>query len=273
MRPVRAALKFRMELNGYIEVILRDFHGLNDMTVRRSSADNKTGCLHIFSELVIKFISVAMSFMDQSFAVAFLHPGSFHDLAWICTQTERSALCHLFALIWQEVDNFMCSLTVKLSGIRIFPAKNIAGKFNNRHLHPQTDSQIRHVMLPAIPGCDDLSFHTPVSETARNNDSVHIAQDFSDIFFCYRFRVNPLDIYKFTMLIPTVTECFCYGKISIMQLHIFSDDCNLYCFFPVLDPVYHLLPFCHIRLWCINRQFAADNIRKMLCFQHQGCFI
>ena len=114
MCAVRAALELRMVLNSQIERMSRNLHRLYQRTIRRLSGKD-SAMLHInFPELVVKFITMAMSLFDQTFSIRFHHQRIRTDAARICTQTHRSAHVSQIHLLFHQGNDRMLAVRRKL---------------------------------------------------------------------------------------------------------------------------------------------------------------
>ena len=60
----------------------------------------------------------------------------------------------------------------------------------------------------------------------------------------------------------SVAQSFRNGKVSIVQLHIFSHQANFHMKPPGFDMPDHLCPFGQIWLWDIQTKHSTDNMRK-----------
>ena len=69
MRSVRTALKFRVELNAYIERSVCKLYRFDEISVRRSSAYRKSGVGKSCFIFVVKFISVTVTLVYLGLAV------------------------------------------------------------------------------------------------------------------------------------------------------------------------------------------------------------
>ena len=58
----------------------------------------------------------------------------------------------------------------------------MTGKFDHRHLHAETNTQVRNVVLPSIANSRDLALYPPISEAARYQNGIHPVQAFQATF-------------------------------------------------------------------------------------------
>ncbi len=76
MRFVWLALKFGVELAGNKERMILQFDDLDQLSVGRSAAQDKPGLLELLAVLIVKFVTVAMPFMDEKCAIIMGHAAS-----------------------------------------------------------------------------------------------------------------------------------------------------------------------------------------------------
>ena len=164
---VRSALEFRMILHSDKEIAGRYFHCFHQLSVRRKSGNRHAAVFIILTVKIVEFIAVAVTFPDLIAVIALLQHRSFFDHAGIGTQTHRSALVDFIILAGHEVDDLVAACGIEFIGIGILPAKDIAGKLNDRDLHAEAQSQIRNVVFPGIAGGNDLAFDAAAAEASR----------------------------------------------------------------------------------------------------------
>ena len=82
----------------------------------------------------------------------------------------------------------------ELITVSIFKADHIAGKFNDGKLHAKTQAKIRNLLFSGVTNGTDHSFDTAVTESARNDDSIHISEKFVNIIIADQFGIHPFDL-------------------------------------------------------------------------------
>ena len=73
--------------------------------------------------------------------------------------------------------------------------------------------------------------------------------------------------------IACMAQGFCYGKICVMELHVFPYQSNTNMIWSFFDAFDGFLPFCQIGSRYFQSQFSANDGRKIGFLQHQRCFI
>ncbi len=71
MDPVRSRLELRMELNTDEPWVVFNFHHLNETFVRRYSGNLESGICELFPILVIVFITMSVSLINQDILIGF----------------------------------------------------------------------------------------------------------------------------------------------------------------------------------------------------------
>ena len=70
-----------------------------------------------------------------------------------------------------------------------------------------------------------------------------------------------------------MSQGFGNGQVGVMELNVLADQPNGYGLFQMPDLSYQILPFIKNRPVCLQIQFTADDIGKVLLFQHQRSLI
>ena len=68
-------------------------------------------------------------------------------------------------------------------------------------------------------------------------------------------------------------QCLRNRQICIVQLNIFAYQTNSDRMLCIVNVVNHLSPVCKVRCRSSKTQFSQNNIRKIMCFEHQRCLI
>ena len=96
VRRLRARFEFRVELHADVKLVFGDFNRFNKSAVRRGTRNYHSRFFDFFAEVVVEFVSVAVTFRNAVLAVARFHYIP-QNLAGIRTQTHCSA--HLNAVL------------------------------------------------------------------------------------------------------------------------------------------------------------------------------
>ncbi len=112
-----------------------------------------------------------------------------------------------------------------------------------------------------------------LTEAARDDDTVSLAEDIIDVLRSDTFRVDPLDFDRRALIVTCVTERFGYAEISVVQFDILADKADLDDSLARFDALDHMLPVAQIRLVRFQIQLAAYDVGEVRLFKHQGRFI
>ncbi len=193
----RPGVEFRVELcaeekrvNGF-----RQFGDFHQAAVGRCAGENHPGFFDIGDESWTDFIAVAVAFGNFSVAIVgfFDNAGRFVGRAGkspLFEQGRISAEPHCravfvflqkFFLLWHNVNDHMRRVCIYFCRVRVFPANNIATKFNDRQLHSVAKSKIRNFIFPRIFNGHNHALNTRLAKTAGHDDAVIFFQ-FADFF-------------------------------------------------------------------------------------------
>ena len=98
---------------------------------------------------------------------------------------------HLF---FHKVDDAVAAVFGKFPAVGIRKPEDISGIFNHTDLHAEANAKVRYIILSRIPAGGDHALDSAVAETARHQNSVDAAEDFTDIFICNFLGVCPHDL-------------------------------------------------------------------------------
>ena len=157
----------------------------------------------------------------------------------------------------------MTAQLVEFAGIRILNFRNIARVFYNRYLHPQTYSEIRHMVLPCILRRQYHSLYAAVAEAARHDNAVQPSQRFFNIVAAQALRVYPFYADMGVKGVSRMAHGLRYRQVCIVQLHILAHKPYAHFLFAPLYPLYHVLPLGKLRRLCINAQLPAHHRGKV----------
>src|SRR5215510_317805 len=123
--------------------------------------------------------------------------------------SARTALLQLIAFqpLGHETDHRL-RCRAELSGIGVFDAAQIARGLQHRHLHPETNTEIRDMALACELRRFDLAFRTTLAESSGNEDAVYVLEKWRRIFVLEHFRLDPIEIDLYLVSNAAVRECF-----------------------------------------------------------------
>ncbi|MPM49254.1 hypothetical protein SDC9_95982 [bioreactor metagenome] len=149
----------------------------------------------------------------------------------------------------------------------------MAGKFDDRHLHPKADAEEGCGVLPGVPHGGNHSLNPPVAKAAGYQNPCAARQNFRRVFLCHRLGVNPADIHHRAICDTRVVQRFHNGEIRIVKLGIFPHQRN---FHPPLGGLFlpdHGGPLPQVGLGRNQPQAAAHRLVQPLLLKQQGDLI
>ncbi len=81
------------------------------------------------------------------------------------------------------MNHLMGRILIELVRVCTYKTCRMPREFDDSDLHPKADAEIRDVMLPGIPGCQNHSLDAPPAEAAGDDDPLRPAEDLPDVFF------------------------------------------------------------------------------------------
>ena len=133
-----------------MEVTAGQLHSLYQTTVGAGTGNNKTGVLHLLTELVVELVAVAVALPDLGLAVALGHLGAGHHLAGYLPRRMSAALRNVALLVGHQGDHIMLAIRGEFAGICILVAQNAPGKLHHHDLHAKADAKVGNMILAGI---------------------------------------------------------------------------------------------------------------------------
>ena len=193
MRLIGAGLEFGMELHADIEIAIREFHGLHDMSRGGRAAEGQAALLERLFIFIIELISMTVALFDKGLAVTGIHRRSLLHLARIGAETHRASLDDAM-LIGHEIDDEMGAFLIEFAAVRVLIAEDMTGVFDDADLHAEANAEIRELMLSRILTGGDHPLDAPVAEAAGDEDAGAILENFRGILLREFIALHPLDL-------------------------------------------------------------------------------
>src|SRR5690625_4329343 len=178
MCPVRFRLKFGTGLNAEKPWMIFHLHDLNKGMLGVDTRNNHPLFLKLLPIVVIKFVSVPMSFLHLFRLKCRRRKGIRLDPASVSTEAHYRFFGIESPFLLLQIDNRMRRLPIELSAVCSFKSENFAGKINHGYLHAQANSEIRDFVFARIAGRGDFPICSAVSKSARNQNSIDAGKDF-----------------------------------------------------------------------------------------------
>ena len=93
------------------------------------------------------------------------------------------------------MDDRVHGVRVHLDAVCVVVTENVSCIFNNRQLHAEAEAEERNLVLSCISNRCDHAFDTAVSESARYQNTVHIAQILCHVLLGYQLGIHPFQVY------------------------------------------------------------------------------
>ena len=158
----------------------------------------------------------------------------------------------------------MRRLFIKFTTVSILIPKDITCKFNNHHLHTETDTKSRNVMRTGIMSCNNLTFSAALSESRTNHYTVKPFKFLGNVLFSDFLTVHKRD-YSFVVIVcSSLRKALANTLICILQIiFTYKTDMNLFC---SLSPTFkEALPRSECRsLTRLDTHFFKDSRIKSL---------
>lgn len=202
MRIERAALQFRMVLNADEPRMVLVLDGFRQETIRRHAGEYEAAAFQLVLVVDIDFVAVAVTLGNIRVAVDVGNAGIFLQRRLVGAEAHRAAeiagsraflkLVALDPFRHQADDRLLRRTEFGRGGL--LDAGQIAGGFENCHLHAEADAEIRHLALAGKAGCIDLALCAALAETAGNKDAMDLFKPRSRILLFEDLRFDPLEL-------------------------------------------------------------------------------
>ena len=149
----------------------------------------------------------------------------------------------------------------------------MSGEVDDRNLHAQADAQIRKIVRPAVSGGQDFALDPAIAEAARNDHAVALRQEVFHSLLVEALGINPLNLDVGTVGIARMPQRLGYRKIRVVQLDVLADQPDGHTALRAVNLVNQRFPVREVRRRCFDTELSAYDVREMMRFQHQRCFI
>ena len=217
---------------------------------------------------------MTVAFLDCGGAVNLGHFRAFLKLRRISAQPHGAAfvVVHLAGDLVVALNPFLqvvnhggkafaAGLVIEFLGTGIGDPRQIARGLDHRHLHAQTDAQIRHIMGAGVFGGFDFAFGSAFAKSAGHKDRVEWFQMGGGIFGVKHLGIDPFQFYPGAIGHAAVGQGLGDGFIGVAQLGVFADNGNFDFAFGIGQAVGHVIPAGHIRHRGISDAKGVQNGR------------
>ena len=240
-----------MELGADKPGVVVDFEDFDEGAVRARAGKNDAGGFEGRAKRVVDLITVSVAFGNLASGVDLAGVGVVAEFAEIGTEAHGAAFVLNRFLAVDEMDDGMCRVRAKFGGVGVRPAADVAGVFDEGHLHAEADAEKGDAAIACVADGADFTFRAADAETAGDEDAVHRAKDFVKCIFRQVFEFLAVDIVETdgrVVGVAAVVEGFDEAFVRFLQFDVFSDERNVDGVFRVADDVADALPGRHVRL-------------------------
>lgn len=235
MRIERTGLQFRMVLNTDEPGMIGDFDRFRQNTVWRCPGENQSAFLEFITVADVDFIPVAMTLRNAGRSIDFSNLGTGLERSRIGTKAHRTAqiafgVAHFLAVAFRpfghQADNRFLR-RAKLGGIGFGNPGEIARRFQNRHLHAETNSEIRDLAGSGEVCRSNLALGAPLPKTTGNQNSVNTFQIRARVFLLEGLRSDPFKVHLDPVGDTAMDQCFDQRLVGILQNGVLADNRDL----------------------------------------------
>ncbi len=251
-----------------------EFDHLYEFSVRRFSREDKT----VFGKTIfvrrIEFVTVAMAFGNLAGAINAFGQRAFAQIAIVSSQPHRTPQVFDAEQIAQLEDHWIACVRVKLSRFGVINSTYIAGEFNRRALHPQTDTEKRFLFSPRITNRAQHSRNASFAKPSRNQNRVQIAQPIFPTFIGHQIiAFDPAKIDFDIVGKSAVDQGFVQTLVGILQLDIFADNADGHGLAQSVNAIDQRSPLPQIGIAQRQAQQIHQQLIQSLPIEHQRNFI
>lgn len=142
---------------------------------------------------VVELVAVPMTFGNLGRSIALGGDAIGIQHRWLGAKPHRATFLGDRFLLIQQADHGMLGIFVKFCRMCPTKAADVAGKFDDRTLHSETDSKKRHAALSGVADRLDLAFDPSFPESSRHQDAVVAGEEPLGPLGFDLFAANPAD--------------------------------------------------------------------------------
>src|SRR5262249_12461770 len=170
MRIPGARAELRVELAGHEPWVIGQLDDLDELLVRPDAGDAEAPLLERVEIVVVDLEAVPMPLLDHALPVRSRGGAPFPQHDRVEPEAHRAALVLDVALLGQKVDHVVARRRIELCRVRPAETRDMAGELDDGALHPQTDSEVWHALLPGVADGLNLPLDPAVAEAAGDED-------------------------------------------------------------------------------------------------------
>jgi hypothetical protein len=161
------------------------------------------------------------------------------------------------------------SLWIHFSAGSAFELQYISGELHAGCLHPEANTEKRHIVLSGIADSGQFAFDTALTESGGHKDTVQVGEELAYILVAafQFFRVNRDNLYLAFIDRASVYEGLVNGFVGIRQLVVFANQTNLDLVQRIFEFSEEVLPGDQVRFLGIFQVQLGDNTESSRSFR------
>src|SRR5580704_11536760 len=172
--------RFRLELGMKLASdkmrMVRKLDDLHISSIRRRPRYSQPACRQSFLILAVEFVTMPVPLADLKLAINPMRQSSRLKLASPRAQPHGAAKFLHAPQLAQFVDHPMRSRRIELARIGICQSAHVASELDASRLHPQTDSEVRNLLLPRIANRNQHALDAAFAKAAGHQNPVVIRE-------------------------------------------------------------------------------------------------
>ena len=100
----------------------------------------------------------------------------------------------------------------------------MAGEFDDRHLHAETNAEKRDAILARVADGGNLAFAAAVAEAAGNENAVSLLEQRLRIFLLDFLRFDAIEVDLNLVGDSAMNQSFHQAFVRFFEAHVFADD-------------------------------------------------
>ena len=145
----------------------------------------------------------------------------------------------------------------------------MAAVFDDRHLHPQADAEVRHAVLARVAHRLDLALDAALAEAARHQDRVHILEHLHAVLLDVG-GLDVVDVDARAALQAAVHQRLVQRQVGVADLHVLADHGDVDLAVGVGPAAHHLAPLGQVGGGHLEAQLVDDDVvERLLVQQHR----
>ncbi len=188
-----------------------------------------------------------------------------NHLARVGAQTHAAAHVLDVLLVEHQVDDRVLGDGIEFGGVGARETGHVASELRDRDLHPETDAEVRHLVLARVTSGADLALDAADAEPARHEDAVHLHEQLVDLLGSERLGVEPVRVDLHVVEDAGVVERLVDREVRVGQLHVLADQADVDLVGQRRRVRDERVPLGHVTRSALQLQPVDDHLVEPLC--------